>query len=700
MSDNEEFIDEDPERFIDRIDRHQYDNDDDDDEEEDGERSQRYGNDDDGVDEDHGAASMTAYYKGLIKQLRTNDPSILHARGRGTYFAISSDLSDPVRVAIAEALTKNTIIQRIKLQLGDYKAESAEAMAKYLAQSKSLLSVDLRGQSLVFLSFLRSVFGIDSTQVLVPATFMTFMEALSQSTSLQELDLASMKIGPANKSFESLLTRTQTLRSLNVDLEGCPPLVEEETTAIASGFSKNTTLQKIKLVDWQEASLAPVLAALQDHPVLEILHVEGFQSLGGIDDLLRGKKSQVKQLTIQSFIRSIGEQLVGFESFMQEMGRNTTIIKMVIVNVPLSRDNVQQFKAMLRRNTVLEDLAISHCALRSMGLAEIASALYRNTNIQGLDVSSNGLDDLASANSMRELLRRNKTITRLFIDSNAFGRNIAAVRCIADGLRSNTTLQVLDLSHCQLGDLGLSILAQCLGHQKRSLVDLNLSNNRITPYGIGALLDNATEALSGVTDLTLGHNPMFDEGATLLANALRLQMLPSLKCLRLHACSIDDDGFATLVSALEQNESLEIFSLGGNTFTTPGLLALAASLPNIKGLRDINFTRMTDDPSAMPALLEGFRKNTSLHEVNIGGFGPGKWSKELSFILYRNKFSRLIQDSDTDDRASLGRWSHALASVVTRPDVLFHVLTSKAGLIRAKPKSGKESKKRKHDDSE
>jgi hypothetical protein len=195
---------------------------------------------------------------------------------------------------------------------------------------------------------------------------------------------------------------------------------------------------------------------------------------------------------------------------------------------------------------------------------------------------------------------------------------------------------------------------------------------------------------------------LLDEGgATLLANALRLQTLPILKCLSLDACRVGDDCFATLVPALEQNESLEIFSLGGNYFETPGLLVFAASLPNIKGLRQINLSWTYDYPSAMPALLEGFRKSTSLHEVNIGGFGPGKWSKELSFILYRNKFSRLIQDSDTDNRGSLGRWSHALVSVATRPVVLFHVLTSKAGLVRAKkPKSGKESKKRKHDDSE
>jgi hypothetical protein len=39
-------------------------------------------------------------------------------------------------------------------------------------------------------------------------------------------------------------------------------------------------------------------------------------------------------------------------------------------------------------------------------MAEIAPALYRNTSIQALDLSSNGLDDLASANVLQELLRR------------------------------------------------------------------------------------------------------------------------------------------------------------------------------------------------------------------------------------------------------------------------------------------------------
>jgi Ran GTPase-activating protein (RanGAP) involved in mRNA processing and transport len=248
-----------------------------------------------------------------------------------------------------------------------------------------------------------------------------------------------------------------------------------------------------------------------------------------------------------------------------------------------------------------------------------------------------------------------------------------------------------------LDDQGLSTLAERLGQQKRGLVDLDLSTNLITRSGLRALVDNAATALSTLTKLTLSFNNI-DEGATFLAETLRLQTLPSLKCLCLQSCDISDDGFAALVSALEENDTLETIGLDDNDISVRGCLALASSLPNIKRLRQIDFSCTSSDPTVMPALLEGFRKNTSLHKVNIVGCEHGKWSQELSFLLYRNKFSRLLQDSDTDDRESLGLWSRALGSVATRPDVLFHVLTSKAGLIRATP--GEDSKKRKRDDSE
>jgi Ran GTPase-activating protein (RanGAP) involved in mRNA processing and transport len=146
-----------------------------------------------------------------------------------------------------------------------------------------------------------------------------------------------------------------------------------------------------------------------------------------------------------------------------------------------------------------------------------------------------------------------------------------------------------------LGDQGLSILAESLGQQKRSLVYLNLSENQITCSGLRTLVDNATVALSTLTHLNLGCNSLIDEGATFLAETLRLQTLPNLKGLRLLACDISDDGFATLVSALEENETLESIDLELNDLTDEGYLALASSLPNIKGLRQIEFSFVDAD---------------------------------------------------------------------------------------------------------
>jgi hypothetical protein len=102
------------------------------------------------------------------------------------------------------------------------------------------------------------------------------------------------------------------------------------------------------------------------------------------------------------------------DSVAEQLGQSTTVTSLSLYAM-LSRENVQQLKFMLRRNTVLEYLLLASSALGSAGLAEIAPVLYRNTSIKYLDLSSNGLYDIESANLLRELIHRNKTITSLFL---------------------------------------------------------------------------------------------------------------------------------------------------------------------------------------------------------------------------------------------------------------------------------------------
>jgi hypothetical protein len=102
----------------------------------------------------------------------------------------------------------------------------------------------------------------------------------------------------------------------------------------------------------------------------------------------------------------------------------------------------------------------------------------------------NCLSNIESANVLRELIRRNKTITSLCFARNVFGRNAAAVRSTVEGVRSNTTLQKFDLSFYRLDDQGISLLATALAIRNASTLELNLNFNEITSLGVRALVDD------------------------------------------------------------------------------------------------------------------------------------------------------------------------------------------------------------------
>jgi Ran GTPase-activating protein (RanGAP) involved in mRNA processing and transport len=117
-----------------------------------------------------------------------------------------------------------------------------------------------------------------------------------------------------------------------------------------------------------------------------------------------------------------------------------------------------------------------------------------------------------------------------------------------------------DLRRCELEDRGISNLATALAIWSASVVKLVVSWNKITSVGIRTLADDSVEAVKTLTKLCLMGNLLKSEGATILPDALGRNATPGLKQLHLDYCHIDDDGFVTLVSALEQSAPLCTFS--------------------------------------------------------------------------------------------------------------------------------------------
>jgi hypothetical protein len=183
--------------------------------------------------------------------------------------------------------------------------------------------------------------------------------------------------------------------------------------------------------------------------------------------------------------------------------------------------------------------------------------------------------------------------------------------------------------------------------------------------------------------------------------------LPNLTCLSLSQREIGDDGFIALVSALEQNTSLLHLDLRyedqypyNQGFNERAYLALAESLPEIKVLQRFDLYWNTAFASAMPSLLTGLRKNTSLFRIRIANSSPnlvpptreetarcagGGWKQEMECLGYRNRCLDLIRTSE-ETHQPRGIWPHAIARVATYPDFIFDVFRSKPSLVPSEDK--------------
>jgi Ran GTPase-activating protein (RanGAP) involved in mRNA processing and transport len=508
--------------------------------------------------------------------------------------------------------------------------------------------------------------------------------------------------GPSSLALENMLTHTQSLRSLSLRI----PPKHIVGAAVSSGLKKNNSLQELTLeVSPGATILSPILTSLRDHPLLRRLCLRGGHGidLTGLETVLLSDTVKITELEINGIYRS--PPMMGFAHVLQALGRRPTLTKLGICHCLLGRDEARLLGMALCNIPSLQSLDLASNRLGSAELTELAPALYHNTSIKVLDMSYNILNDMESAELLRDILRRNKTITTLDLSGNAFGRSAGAVDCITEGLGGNSTLLKIHLSSCDLRDGDVAPLAQALGSRNTTLQQLTLDGNSITSTGVGVLLEAMEQSSNCITDLDLPRNPIGNEGASLLARSLGNNALPNLTSLSLYYCSIGDDGFIALVSALEQNTSLLQLDLGYNYASGErAFLALADSLPEIKVLQQVDLSWCTGLASAMPLLLAGLRKNTSLLRFHVANCGPdsvpptaevtarcaGSWMQEIERLGYRNRFLPLIR-ARKETLPPSGVWPLALARVATYPDVIFEVLRSKPTLVPSGDMEGKEA---------
>ena len=300
-------------------------------------------------------------------------------------------------------------------------------------------------------------------------------------------------------------------------------LTPEHISFIASELIKNTTLRRLNLKTNYTGSvgLAELSRVLFENTTLEELILSD-------NYLLCGALEVYPNGNLKSYLTS---QFDGLRIFCQALTFNKTLRYLDLSFNLLGSDGIIIISNSLVENTTLEVLKLNHTGIEYHGSCAIGNALAVNTGLHELSLKHNSIK--SGFEFIAKGLQKNKSLKILRLDYNLIGQYfMLAYYSLVDALRMNNSLEILDLSDNNIGEIESSCIIEALINNT-TLRELNLSGNSIGSKGAKA-----------VTNLLL-HN------STIIT-------------LDLFNTNLDESDGWMISQALEKNFQLRFLVIGGN----------------------------------------------------------------------------------------------------------------------------------------
>jgi serine/threonine protein kinase len=217
-------------------------------------------------------------------------------------------------------------------------------------------------------------------------------------------------------------------------------------------------------------------------------------------------------------------------------------VKIKIQTHPVSSSNVEKALIAIRANSIA--LSLSKTALCDEEMKTIAEELKTNETVQDLDLRHNNLSNEGII-AIAEMLEVNKTINNVVLSNN----NISSegVARLATALTRNQTLTNLEIGNNPLLDDGIQAICEALKTNKK-LKQLFVHGTQISLIGIKFIAKMLCERHLTLKQLAIGSNDIADDGAELIAEALKINT--SLSWLHMNSPNVTDKGAEALAKAI------------------------------------------------------------------------------------------------------------------------------------------------------
>ncbi|KAL1251652.1 hypothetical protein QQF64_019448, partial [Cirrhinus molitorella] len=280
----------------------------------------------------------------------------------------------------------------------------------------------------------------------------------------------------------------------------------------------------------------------------------------------------------------------------------------------------------------LEKLRLSSCSITEKGYKALASALRSNpSHLIELDLTGNDPGP-SGVKELNDLLQDPKCqLKTLRFLGPAADEACQYVTGIVG--KNPLLLRELSLSKHKLGDTQVNQIAALLQDKHCKLNTLLLNNSGITEEGCHVLATALNSNPSNLTELDLSENKLGNSGMKSI-----LTLFENVKCrlekLKFNCISLTDEGCAALASAL--NSNLRELDLCGNMLGNSGVTEISSLLRHSQcTLQILRLSDCSITEEGYKALASALRSNPShLIELDLTGNDPGQSGvKELNDLL-------------------------------------------------------------------
>ena len=254
---------------------------------------------------------------------------------------------------------------------------------------------------------------------------------------------------------------------------------------------------------------------------------------------------------------------------------------------------------------------------------------YQTTN-HSLDPSIQSILPQVPSSMNQGTFSMGNGIEELFLGGTGMGHS--GCLAVAKMIQQTTSLRVLSLAQCDLGDDEVALIANAITANEKGLPieRIQLSFNNITHKGIEILLP-AILSLQHLQELQLDNNCIESRGAHFMAAVLH--KVKTLTSLDLGFNSITGSGMRTLMKAVSENTQLTSLSVSGNAIDNGSAKAVAYALAHNKSLKSLFLDHCKLQSEGQRHITAGIVSNSQTRLYVMTGFLIGGTCCHLAFHL-------------------------------------------------------------------